>query len=124
MGYAEFQADWERAAAAEYEQYLSLTGVALLAQVRSRTYGECYQIWRAVAARATLAQAGWALLDVLRRDSEPYLIRYHAAGALLALLGAPVFQPVELSRDYPQRAQNLDTVEGILKERLPPRYPA
>src|SRR5258707_15377956 len=40
------------------------------------------QLWRAIAARATLPLAGRVLLEVLHRD-DPYLVRYHAAKVLL-----------------------------------------
>jgi Flp pilus assembly pilin Flp len=121
MSYAEFQADWEQAAAAEYARYLAMPTAALIAEVSARRYGECYQLWRAISARANLAEAGWVLLDVVRRGSEPYLIRYHAAAALLGFLGNPPFEPAELAREHPQRAARLDEVERILREQLQPR---
>jgi hypothetical protein len=117
MSYAEFQADWERAARAEYEGYLALPAAALIANVHARRYGECYQLWRAIAARATLAEAGWVLLGVLRGD-DPYLVRYHAAGALLGLLGTAALERVELSADRPTRSSNIDAVERMLRDRL------
>lgn len=120
MSYADFQADWEQAAHAEYDLYLALPSAGLIGQARDRRYGECYQLWRAIAAKATLTEAGWVLLDVVRRDSEEYLVRYHAAAALLALLGTSIFEPVDLSADRPQRVANLDRVEEMLRERIGP----
>jgi hypothetical protein len=118
MTYAEFQAHWEREAASEYDGYLAQPAAALVAEVRARRYGEYYQLWRAVAARATLDQAGNLLLEVLRRN-EPYLVRYHAASALLALLGTKEFDPVELSAEArPEIAANLEAVETLLRRRL------
>jgi hypothetical protein len=118
LTYAEFQEDWQQAADAEYDRYLAMTGDALIREVKDRRYGECYQLWRAIPAVATLPEAGWVLLDVLRRGSEEYLTRYHAAAALLELLGTASFEPADLSAEHRQRAANLDTVEEILRERL------
>jgi hypothetical protein len=117
MSYATFQADWERAARAEYERYLGLPTATLIADVCARRYGECYQLWRAIAARATLAEAGQVLVGVLR-SKDPYLVRYHAAGALLSLLGTKAFEPAALSAERPDRAAHLDAIEQMLKDRL------
>jgi hypothetical protein len=117
MSYAEFQADWEQAARAEYESYLRLPTATLLAEVRARRYGEYYQLWRAIAARATLADAGHVLLSVVRGEN-PYLVRYHAAGALLLLLGTKKFEQVELAAERPGRVANIDAVERMLRDRL------
>lgn len=118
MTYAEFQKDWEEAAGAEYDWYLSLPPDELLWAVKDRAYGECYQLWRAIATVATLVDAGPVLLEVTRRDSEEYLIRYHAASALLTLLGTSDFEAVHLAKESPQRAANLDVVEGVLRKQL------
>jgi hypothetical protein len=120
MGYTEFQKDWERAAGEEYDRYLAMQPTALIWEVKDRHYGECYQLWRAISSVSTLADAGLALLEVIRRDTEPYLIRSHAASALLALLGASNFEPVDLSADRPQRAANIAAVEEMLRERIGP----
>ena len=117
MTYAEFQVEWERAAGAEYEAYIRRSPAELIADARARHFGEYYQLWRAIAARATLPLAGKVLLEVLRCDN-PYLVRYHAAGALLLLLGTEKFEPVDLSADRPGRAASLDEVERLLLERL------
>lgn len=117
MGYAAFQADWEQAARAEYDRYLCLSTATLLAEVSARRYGEYYQLWRAIAARATLAEAGRVLLGVLRCE-DPYLVRYHAAGALLSLLGTEAFQPVELAAERPDRSAHVDAIERMLRDRL------
>ena len=93
MTYAEFQADWERAAGAEYDAYMRRSAAGLVADARAGRYGEFYQLWRAIAVRATLPLAGQVLLEVLRRD-HPYLVRYHAAEALVSLLGTIEVAPV------------------------------
>jgi hypothetical protein len=117
MTYAEFQADWERTAAAEYDAYMRRSAAGLVTDARAGRYGECYQLWRAIAARATLPLAGQMLLEVLRRD-DPYLVRYHAAQALLGLLGLSEFSPVDLSADRAGQQVRLDAVERILRERV------
>jgi len=117
MSYAEFQAHWEQAASAQYDGYLALPAPALIAHAQARRYGQHYQLWRAIATRATLTEAGYVLLGVLRRD-DPYLVRYHAAAALLVLLGPQASDPVDLAAERPSRAANLDAVERILRDRL------
>jgi hypothetical protein len=118
LTYAEFQEDWQQAADAEYALYVAEDSDVLIRQVKDRRYGECYQLWRAIPVVATLQDAGSVLIEVLRRDSEEYLIRYHAAAALLKLIGTSTFEPADLSAEHPQRAANLDTVEELLRERL------
>ena len=117
MSYAEFQADWERAAAAEYDAYMRRSAEGLVADARAGQYGECYQLWRAIAARASLPLAGQVLLEILRRP-EPYLVRYHAANALLALLGTTELAPADLAADRPDRQARLDLAERMLRDRL------
>jgi hypothetical protein len=116
MTYADFQADWERSAGAEYEAYLRRSAAGLIADARAGRYGEYYQLWRAIAAKATLSLAGTVLLDVLHRD-DPYLVRYHAAKALLTLLGTEQFQPVDLAGNRADRAANLETIGMMLRDR-------
>jgi hypothetical protein len=118
MTYADFQADWEREAHAEYEGYLRRPPEALVSDAEYGRYGEYYQLWRAIAARATLDSAGKVLFDVLHRD-DPYLIRYHAAQALLSLLGTTELEPVDLSANRPRLAANLERVGEMLRERRP-----
>ena len=117
MTYADFQEDWERQAGVEYAAYLSRSAAGLIADARAGRYGECYQLWRAIAARATMLLAGRVLLEVLHRD-DPYLVRYHAANALLALLGTTELTPVDLAGNRPSRAANLETVGRMLQERI------
>ena len=117
MSYAEFQAHWEREAGAEYDAYLRRTAAELVAEARAGRYGEYYQLWRAIAASATLSQAGEVLLDVLHRDL-PYLVRYHAATALLALLGTTEFDAVDLSADRAGQDVRLRAVGQLLHTQL------
>ena len=116
-GYAEFQERWEQQAGAEFEQYVGRPAAALVADVQAGRYGEHYQLWRALAARATLAEAGGPLVGVLR-GRAPYLVRYHAAAALLELLGSHEVHPVDLAADRPQRAAAIDAIEAALRDRL------
>lgn len=90
----------------------------LLKQVEQGDYGNYYGIWKAIAKRAKLKQAGWILFAVLERDID-YLHRYHCAEALVRLLGrkAP-FTAVELSADIPERAANIARLRELLEQRL------
>lgn len=117
MTYADFQAHWERGAGAEYDAYMSRTAEELVADARAGRHGEYYQLWRAMAARTTLPQSGPVLLDVLRENSA-YLVRYHAAAALLALLGTTEFDPVDLSARRPGEVARLEVIDRLLHERL------
>ena len=117
MTYADFQADWEQAAGAEYDAYMRRSAAGLVADARARRYGEFYQLWRAIAVRATLPLAGPVLLEVLHRD-DPYLVRYHAAKALLAMLATVEFAPVDLSANRDGQQARLDAVTGLLQERV------
>jgi hypothetical protein len=96
------------------------SAAGLVADARAGRYGGCYQLWRAIAARASLPLAGQVLLEILRRP-EPYLVRYHAAKALLALLSTTQFAAVDLAADRPDRQARLDLVDRMLRERLDPR---
>ena len=117
MTYADFQAHWEQEAGAEYDAYMRRSAAGLVADVRAGRYGEYYQLWRAIAASATLPLAGGVLLEVLHRD-VPYLVRYHAAAALLGLLQTTRFDPVDLSGNREGQATRLVAVARMLQERL------
>mgnify|MGYP001823734355 CR=1 FL=1 len=95
----------------------------LVADARAGRLGEYYQLWRAIAAQTTLPQSGPVLLDVVRREST-YLVRYHAAAALLALLGTAEFDPVDLTAGRPGEAAALDALERLLQERLTSEHAA
>ena len=117
MTYAEFQAHWERAAHAELEAYMRRSAAGLVADARAGRYGDYYQLWRAIGARATLPLAGPVLLDVLRSDAD-YLVRYHAAAALLSLLGSADLDPVDLAADHAGQDVRLEAVEQMVREHL------
>ena len=117
MTYAEFQKRWERGASAEYDAYMRRSATELIADAQAGRHGEYYQLWRAIAALTTLPQSGPVLLEVLRSDST-YLVRYHAAVALLALLDTTELDPVDLTAGRPGEAARLDALERLLQERL------
>jgi hypothetical protein len=117
MSNADFQDTWERAADAEHNACLARPIGDLVDDARAGRYGEYHQLWRAIAARATLPQAGPVLMEVLRRDVD-YLVRYHAGAALIHLLATRKFKPAQLSANWPSRPADLDAVERMLKERL------
>ena len=123
MSYADFQAEWENAADAEPESYLRRSAAGLVADARAGRYGDYYQLWRAIAARATLPLAGPVLLEVLRSDAD-YLVRYHAATALLSLLGPVGMEAVDLSAGRAGQDGRLKAVEQMVRERLDAADPA
>jgi hypothetical protein len=114
--YANYQQQWENAAAAEFERLSSLPLAALISQVRASDFGNYYQLWRAISSKATLQEAGWVLFDVLDSNVD-YLCRYHSAAALINISAGVLsdWKPEQLSADraYPVR-QNLKQVEKEL----------
>jgi hypothetical protein len=118
MSYAEFQERFEREGEAEYERYLALPAEALVEAVRAGRFGEYYSLWRAIAAKASVAEAGWPLYDVVAGDA-PYLVRYHAAGALLSLLQSRGFVAADLAVESPRRRGWIDAVRAELEARSP-----
>ena len=119
MSYADFQAGWENAADAELESYLRRSAAGLIAEARAGRYGDYYQLWRAIAARATLPLAGPVLLKVLWSDAD-YLVRYHAASALLSLLGRTDLEAVDLAANRAGQDARLAAVEQMVRERCEP----
>lgn len=117
MTYADFQANWERGSRAEYDAYLRRPPAELLADAQAGRHGSYYGLWRAIAARTTLSEAGPVLLEVLRGDYT-YLVRYHAAEALLALLETTDFEPADVAAARPDQAASLDAVERLLHDRI------
>jgi len=111
---------WESHADEEAARYDKMAVCDVIADIRCSRFGDYYTIWRAVARRATLAEVGWVLLDVLESDA-PYLARYHCAAALLQLLQCTEFEPVALSaRGFPL-ASNLTEVRARIEARIGPR---
>jgi hypothetical protein len=119
MSYAEFQERFEREGEAEYERYLALPAETLVEAVRAGRFGEYYSIWRAIAVNASVVEAGWPLYDVVA-GGGPYLIRYHAAGALLSLLRSRRFVAADLAVESPRKREWIGAVRAEL-EALSPR---
>ena len=115
---------WDEHADAERQSQDRRPVSKLLEAVRRCKFGDYYTLWLAIAAKATLAEAGWTLLAVLESDVD-YLHRYHCAAALLQLIGDLKFEPVELSAARFPLAENLAQVRRVLETRLgPPSAPS
>jgi hypothetical protein len=116
MDYAEYQDHFEKAANEEKQRYDALPVSCLLADIRARRFGHCYQIWCSVAGRATLAEAAEDLLKVLESNAD-YLNRYHCAAALASVAGlyAEGWRAEHLSAEakFPVR-ENLNAVHALL----------
>jgi len=120
MTYAEFQERYEQEAGKEKDRYDSLTVSSLVEDIRSRRFGEYFQIWYSLGRRAKLPEVGWLLFDILQ-SSEDYLIRYHYASALISVaeLYADGFHPEKLSaREKYPADQHLEEVREILERKL------
>ena len=117
MTYAAFQARWEREAGEEYDAYMRRPAAELIADARAGRFGRYYQLWRAIADRTGLSESGWVLMDILRRENA-YLVRYHAAAALLALLGTDEFEPADLTAGHPGEAARVEAAERLLEKHL------
>lgn len=109
---------WEQHAQAERETMDRQPLADLLDDARRGRWGNYYNLWDAIADRATLQQAGWILMDVLE-SAEDYLIRYHCAAALIKLMSRTDVEPVELSADWPSRPERLAHVKADLQQRAP-----
>ena len=122
-GYQQFQEDWEHEAGKESAMFDHLPVPELLERINSGRHGDYYTIWYSLARKASLAEAARPLFDVVSSQAD-YLIRYHAAAALILLGGEALsgWEPVMLSGEerYPVR-ENLAKVELILKAMLDER---
>ena len=116
MSYGQFQEHWEQEAGKERARYDSRAVSELLADVRAGRFGNYYQIWHSIGARASLAEAGSLLADILESDVD-YQHRYHCAAALIAIgrVDSEGFRPEQLSarEAYPVRERLAE-----LRERL------
>ena len=54
----------------EFKAFSAMTPPALLDRVRAGQFKKQFAIWRTLAAKASLPQAGWALFDVLNSDAD------------------------------------------------------
>jgi hypothetical protein len=115
----DWRARYEQEATAELASYNKRPVAELVRQVKERRYSTYFSIWHSLGRRATLEQAGWALLEVLKSEPE-YLHRYHCASALLALMGKSRAEAVHYSSDKVDRWANLEVLEKELRERIGP----
>jgi len=124
--YEEFQQQYEDDAGREFAALSALPVAKLLDRVRAGKFGDFYhQLWPAIASKATLAEAGWVLFDVLESKAD-YLHRYHCAAALIKLAGTPLaaMTPVMLSVEKaPTTKENLETVRNVLTQLIGPQPP-
>ena len=112
--------DWreryEIEAAAEQAAFDQKPVDELLDRVADRLYGQYFSLWRSIAHRADLEQAGWPLFKVLQTERD-YLHRYHCATALLKLMGLDRADAVKYSADSANRHINLLDLEMDLSDR-------
>ncbi|CAN5537111.1 hypothetical protein BH10PLA1_BH10PLA1_20780 [soil metagenome] len=124
-GYGKFQQEYEEHASRELAALVAKPTAELLDVVRAGKFGDSYQLWYAIAEKATLQQAGWVLFDVLKSKAD-YLHRYHCAAALIKIAGKPLaaMTAVGLSAEKAQPvAQNWVTVENFLVATIGTRTP-
>ncbi len=115
--YEQFQQLFEEAASREYETLSAMPLESLLERVGKQTFGEYYQLWPAIASKATLAEAGWPLFEVLNSKAD-YLVRYHCGDALIKIAGSLLagWEPVMLSGEQVHPvSQNLAKVARIIE---------
>ncbi|MBK8035653.1 MAG: hypothetical protein IPK22_00740 [Verrucomicrobiaceae bacterium] len=120
MTYDEFQQRYEDEAGKDRNRYDAFPVSELLSEVRAGRLGERYQIWYSIGARASLAEAGSVMLDVLESDFD-YLNRYHCAAALIAIakLDPKTYEPAHFSannvRPLRERLEELRRLLNIPK---------
>lgn len=120
----DWKEQYEKAADKERDQYDYQSVADLLAQIRTKQFGDYNTLWLSLAERATLAEAAPTLLTVLQDNSLDFLVRCHAAEALLRLLGradelALLEEAVNLSRGTAAMQQPyLSVLQQELAERL------
>ena len=105
---------YDEHAASERDLYRRQELSVLLDMVRRGVYGTYYTIWYVIAEKADPSPAAAVLFEVLKTDAD-YLYRYHAAAALLELIQETGFKPVDLSADNKELAENLRSMETLLR---------
>ena len=117
-----WQDQWEEAAKKERAAFDQIDVLDLLDMLRRRQFGQYYSIWYSIAARSTLKEAGWALIDVLERRSVDALFRCHCASALIALMQTNQWQPTDVCADEAEgfakrlREFKRDVMQQIMRE--------
>lgn len=118
--FTNWQDAWEAQARGELDALRARPVAELLGLVRAGRFGGYYVLWDAIAERATLAEAGWALFAVLETDADS-LDRYHCADALLRLLGGEAWEPAQLTAgDEQARQAQLAQLRAELERRVGP----
>lgn len=113
-----WQEEWERAANEELAWTRQQPVDELLARLKHRAFGGYLVLPDVIAEKATLAQAGWPLFEVLMDDSLDYLHRYHCAEALIKLMGGAPFEPVDLSANRAERPAHLAEMAVLLEKQI------
>jgi hypothetical protein len=120
MDYAEFQEYWEKEADKEYELYMSKSVSELKELLKKRKVGEYYQIWRAIADKATVEEMGWDLYNYLKAGGI-YLNKYHCAKALLKLTDASLMGISEgmlTNQEKFDVERYLTFIEGLIETKI------
>jgi hypothetical protein len=118
---------WEWHATQTHDDLRRWPPADLLRAADAGHYDAYYTLWDAIRERCSLADAAPVLLRVIRREAgdQMMLIRYHAAGALFRLLGAPdeplpdLRQRVMWARGNEEgRLQACDELEALCRARI------
>lgn len=117
MSYADFQRQYEIESEKERAAYDREPVGELLGRVRARRLGGQYQLWYSIGARASLGEAGWLLFEFVSGPDE-YLDRYHAAAALLTLLGWTHLEPADLTVAHRSPEKHLAAARTELERRI------
>ena len=82
---------WEYEARLEAEAMANLSQRRILKRIESGNLGLYYSIWRAIAAKGTVREAGMVLWRFLQANPGENRMhdRYHCAAALFKILGMP-----------------------------------
>ncbi len=113
----DWREEWEDQADQDWQRLEGIPVEKLLEQVNSGKYGNYYNVWYAIAERSSLKDAGWVLFDILNKKID-YLYRYHCAAALLSLLKVTHIQPVQLSGENHNIAENITAVRSLLEKAI------
>lgn len=114
-----WQDRWEAAATAQRSEFEAMSPEELINFVKSGRIGGYYNVWYVIAAKCTLEQAGWLLIDVIERSKDD-LARYHALAALGLMLGLPEGDErihASIVREFPVTDEALNPVKTLLEEK-------
>lgn len=117
-----WQDRWEAAATAQRNEFEAMTSDELVAFVKSGRIGGYYNVWYVIAAKCSLKDAGWLLIDVIQKCKDD-LVRYHALAALGQMLGLKEGDDrvnASIVREFPVSAEALAPVCALLAEKIGP----